>query len=243
MKPLNVVSLAVTLAALSGLSAAPAGAAEASSSSASSGAASAEVKPADTTTAAASSSAKKKDVSVEVGLAVGLVAGTSGFGLGPGVGLDTGAAFRLGPGALGVHLRTQYQQQSKDGTIELPCSAPPSSPCIQGTKMDWKVREQALDFALRVSYRFFEPEHSWTPFIGVGPKMYLLKATTTSFGLDNTETDTRFGFVAFGGAQANLGPGHVFGEVEFQRAGLRHKITGDGSLSSLGFNLGYRFAF
>jgi len=197
----------------------------------------------DASTPAAASTDKKKDVYFEVGVALGLVIGTSGFGLGPGVGLDLGPSIRLGPGALAIHLRTQYQQQGKEGKIDLPCTTPPSSPCLQGTTMDWKVREQALDFGLRFAYRFMPPERSWTPYLGAAPKMYLVKATTTSYGLDNTETDTRFGFAFFGGAQANLGPGHLFGELEYQWAPLRHTITGDGHLAGVAIAAGYRFAF
>ncbi|MBI2394221.1 MAG: outer membrane beta-barrel protein [Deltaproteobacteria bacterium] len=185
---------------------------------------------------------KKKDTAFEAGAALGLIIGTSGLGLGPGVGVDLGSRFRLGGGALAVHLRTQYQQASTDGTVEARCATPQTAPCMQAGSMDYSMTERALDFGLRVSYRVLAIEERWTPYFGLGPKLYLVRATTTSLGLENSETDTRFGFVAFGGAQLNIGPGHAFGELEFQRAGLRHRITGDSSLSGVGLIFGYRLA-
>ena len=102
---------------------------------------------------------KKKNFAIEAGLAVGLGVSTTGLGVGPALGLDIGARFRLGPGAFAVHLRPQFQTYSKEDTLAMPCApAGVTSPCLQSGSMGYKVNEQALDFSLRASYRFMPLE-------------------------------------------------------------------------------------
>ena len=199
---------------------------------------------ADEAKPAAAEGAAGKSMAFEAGLALGLNVSTTKLGVGPGVGVDLGARFRVGPGAFTVHLRTQYQRYGKEGTVDAACSgSPPSAPCMKDGTLDYKMNEQALDLALRLAYRIMAPSEAWSPYVGAGPKLFLLKARTTSLGLDNTETDMKFGFTAFGGALMNLGPGHGFAELEYQWAGLSHKMTGDAHLAGLGIIVGYRAAF
>ncbi|MEI7891850.1 MAG: hypothetical protein WCI05_02095 [Myxococcales bacterium] len=56
------------------------------------------------------------------------------------------------------------------------------------------------------------------------------------------DMSTSVGFAAFGGAAMTLGPGHVFGELEYQWGGLSHPITGDAHLAGFALVLGYRLS-
>jgi hypothetical protein len=184
-----------------------------------------------------------RNVYFEVGPAFGLGLSTSGLGAGPALGLDVGTRLRLGSGGLAVHLRTQYQRYGKSGSVNAPCAVPTATgPCIQEGKLDYDLSEQSLDFGLRLAYQFLPVGDRFFPYAGVAPKLFLLKSTVTSLGQDNKDVSTSVGFAAFGGAAMTLGPGHVFGELEYQWGGLSHPITGDAHLAGFALVLGYRLS-
>jgi hypothetical protein len=87
------------------------------------------------------------------------------------------------------------------------------------------------------------PDKRIHPYIGIQPQIFLLRATTTSFGLENSQGDTKFGFAGLLGGQFDIGPGGAFFEAGFQYATLEHKLTGKSNLGAVTFALGYRLAF
>ena len=59
----------------------------------------------------------------------------------------------------------------------------------------------------------------------------------------NTETKTTVGVVIMGGAEFEIGPGAIVGEVSLAFADLSHRVTGDVATGGLGLGLGYRLFF
>lgn len=92
-----------------------------------------------------------------------------------------------------------------------------------------------------ISYRLLSDKRIH-PYIGVQPQVFLLRATTTSFGLENSQGDIKFGFAGLLRGQFDVGPDGVFLEAGFQYVGLDHGLTGKSNLGAVTFGLGYRIA-
>jgi hypothetical protein len=123
---------------------------------------------------------------------------------------------------------------------DLPCTG--AGPCVlaDAGHFSYELTEQALSFGIPIAYRFLPPDEVGTPYVGVVPTLYLLKATSTAYETENTQTGTQFGVAAHIGGQLKVGPGGIFLEAGIQYAGLGHSITGDASLAAFTAALGYR---
>jgi hypothetical protein len=190
--------------------------------------------------AGSSSERTDKAIAPEFGGGGGVDIPTGGLGLGPAFFIEGGARFRLGPGSLVAALRIGFQTFSTSVEGSSPCPSPEACVAADNGRYAYDLNEQALLFGLPVSYRFLPPDAFFNPYIGVAPTLFLLKATSTAFELENTETGTQFGVAALLGGQVRLGPGALFLEVGFQYAGLSHRITGESNLGAITTALGYR---
>jgi len=85
-----------------------------------------------------------------------------------------------------------------------------------------------------------------TPYIGVGPRLFLLQsevdgtAGTTPIHT-SSEVSTKAGVGVPLGVGVRLGPGDLFVEASVLWAPIDHQITGDTNTGSLTVSLGYRF--
>jgi opacity protein-like surface antigen len=184
-----------------------------------------------------------KKVAFEIGAGVGLNIATGGLSLGPNFFLDVGARFHLGPGFLAVAARGGYQRYTASGEETLACGATVTGACIasDGGRYTWDLVEETVTIGLPISYRLF-PDKRLHPYFGVIPQIFLLRATTTAYGLENNQGDTKFGFAGLLGAQFDVGPGGVFLDAGFQYAALEHKLTGMSNIGAVTIGLGYRVA-
>lgn len=185
----------------------------------------------------------QKKVAVEIGLGAGLDIATGGLSLAPNPFLEVGARLRLGPGFLGIAARGGYQRYTASGEGTLACGASVTGACIatNGGKYSWDLVEQAVTVGLPISYRLF-PDKRLHPYFGVVPQLFLLKATTTTYGLENSQGDMKFGVQGLLGGMFDVGPGGVFLEAGFQYASLDHRLTGVSNVGAVTVALGYRLA-
>lgn len=173
-------------------------------------------------------------------LAAGKVGGIASFnGLSPFViaGLELGYVFPGTKRRMGALLDLTYTAPATDG------SAPDTR--VPGSSYKWEVRQKELVFQPTFLYRFTGLTETITPYVGLGPRIYLLQTVTrgsagASKFQDSTEQSTKFGFGIPLGAELALGPGGLFAEFLFQWAPLTHQITGDTSLASGSLFVGYR---
>jgi hypothetical protein len=82
------------------------------------------------------------------------------------------------------------------------------------------------------------------PFGGLGPIIQVLrtKETTSLAPGTNSSVDTYFGFELVGGADYQLGPGYVLGEVRVIYTDLDDLLTGNSNGGNLVVSAGYRIA-
>lgn len=178
----------------------------------------------------------------EIGIGVGLDISTGALSVGPNPFLDVGGRFHLGPGFLAVAVRGGYQRYTATGQGSIACTPTSTTACIAGDgTYKWDLVEETVTIGLPISYRLL-PEKRLHPYVGVLPQVFLQRATATSFGLENSQGDTKFGFAGLLGAQFDVGPGGAFFEAGFQYAGLEHRLTGKSNLSAVTLGLGYRLA-
>ena len=122
----------------------------------------------------------------------------------------------------------------------------PSDVRVADGNYDWELTQKELTIAPTILFRLTKLGRV-VPYIGVGPRIYLLRSIVEGkVGgetiLETTEQSTKVGLSAPLGAEFRLGPGALVGEFVFEWGPLNHVTTGDGT-STLGGNLqlGYRF--
>ena len=134
--------------------------------------------------------------------------------------------------------------------IDADYAAPKSSgsqagdPRVQGGTYDWHLTEQILAIQPTVMYRFTKLK-SVVPFIGIGPRIYMLRSTVRgAVGSveipETTEQSTKVGLGVPFGAEIKLGPGALIGELLFEYGSLDHTATGDSNTGALSLAIGYR---
>jgi opacity protein-like surface antigen len=112
-------------------------------------------------------------------------------------------------------------------------------------KWKWDLWEKQLVLQPTFAYRFTFLSEKITPYAGIGPRIYLIESVTEGsaggkpFGT-TTEKSTKFGVGLPLGAEYQVGPGGVFGELQFQWAPLDHRITGKTNLGAATLFIGYR---
>ncbi len=112
---------------------------------------------------------------------------------------------------------------------------------------DWEIEQHELVFQPTFLYRFTS-SNPLVPFVGLGPRIYLLETISRGKANDEkiqetSERSTKFGAGLPFGAEYQLGPGGLFAEGLLEWAPLDHRITGDSSLLAGTLQLGYRAIF
>jgi hypothetical protein len=153
--------------------------------------------------------------------------------------LEVGYIFPWVHQSFGLLVDVGYAVPRKSSTV-------PSDPRVDGGKYDWELTQKELTIAPTIVFRLTKLGRV-VPYIGVGPRIYLLRSIVEGkVGgetiLETTEQSTKVGLSAPLGVEFRLGPGALIGEFVFEWGPLNHVATGDGT-STLGGNLqlGYRF--
>jgi outer membrane protein W len=108
----------------------------------------------------------------------------------------------------------------------------------------WHLQQRQGLLGLSLILRW--PVGRWTPYVGVGPRMFLLqseidgKSGMTAFST-SSEVSTKVGVGAPIGLGVRLGPGDLFLEFAVNWAPIDHSVTGNTNVGSLALTLGYRF--
>ncbi|MFO0758317.1 MAG: hypothetical protein U0359_17625 [Byssovorax sp.] len=120
-----------------------------------------------------------------------------------------------------------------------------SDPRVTGGTYTWHLTTQELNVMPVLMYRMTFLGRV-TPYVGVGPRIYFLKSTvrsnegTPSFS-ETTEQSMKVGVGIPLGAEFQLGPGGITGELLFQYGTLDHVATGASNTGGLNILIGYRF--
>jgi hypothetical protein len=166
------------------------------------------------------------------------------------VGLEVGAMLpfsALGPHmALGLELGwvLPFAERRMD-VFAAAGYSPPSRSFVTGDEYEGELTQQELFLSLGPRLRLFELGRTLNASLALGPRMYLLRSTSTGGRRGNAfaefeEESTRFGFFVAAGGEWVLGPGAVLLDVDFGWSKLPHRITGDVSTAGLALTLGYR---
>src|SRR5688572_617021 len=147
-------------------------------------------------------------------LLAGKVGGIASFnGLAPFVigGIEAGYIFGGLDRSLGVELAVEYTAPKTDGSGEetlMPARIP-------GGSYDWTLTQKILTFQPTFFFRFVWLSKTFTPYVGIGPRIYLLESSITG-EVDGqeleptTERSTKLGFGVPVGAEIAAGPGAFF---------------------------------
>lgn len=110
---------------------------------------------------------------------------------------------------------------------------------------DWTITHQQLTVTPHVTYRvpYFGRV---TPFVGIGPRIYLDRSTVEGAAggstiSPTTERSTKVGFGIPVGVDLAVGPGAFLAEVLFEWGRIDHTATGLASSAGSSFQLGYHF--
>jgi hypothetical protein len=116
-----------------------------------------------------------------------------------------------------------------------------------GGAYTWHLQQRVLQLGLTLFYR--HPIGRWVPYIGVGPRLFLLdtKVVGSAMGAGfelSDEQSTKVGVGIPVGVGMTLGPGHLFLEFAVNISNIDHRTTGatDVGSSSMWLTLGYRLS-
>ncbi len=161
-------------------------------------------------------------------------------GLTPGfqVGVEAGIVLPVLHRGLAVLVAADYAMAWDSGTT--------TDPRVASTTYDWNLQQEFLTVMPLVMYRLTTLK-AITPFIGVGPRIYFMRSTTTGTAGANalgttTEVSTQIGFGVPLGIEIKLGPGGILAELLGQWGPYTHTATGDTHTGAIGLSLGYRVA-
>jgi hypothetical protein len=153
------------------------------------------------------------------------------------VGLELGYVFPWLDRGLAFLVAADYAAPKSSGTQT-------GDPRVDGGTYDWHLTEHILAITPTVMYRFTKLK-AVVPYVGVGPRIYLLKSTVRGAvgGVEipeTTEQSTKVGLGVPLGAELKLGPGALIGELLFEYGSLDHTATGSSNTGALSLALGYR---
>lgn len=143
---------------------------------------------------------------------------------------------------LAITLDGMYSQPGSSGSAFEPTLGE------EGQNFDWELTQRMVVVELAAQWRFMPAAQGLSVYGLIGPRLYLLESVVTAssegsdFG-ENAETQTHVGMVAGGGVEYPLGPGSLFGALEFGWSDLNTRVTGDSNTGTLVVDLGYRFMF
>jgi hypothetical protein len=151
---------------------------------------------------------------------------------------EAGYLVPLGGHGLQLGLEVGYASAGTEGVVSDP-QLVVGSHTASGA---YKVRERQIGLLGVAAYR-----RTVTPALvaygGVGLGVYFHGATARAFETKNEETEGSFGFRVGGGIEWHLGPGGIFGEIQYHHTSIGFLSTG--SVSVGGFlvpGVGYRLA-
>lgn len=152
--------------------------------------------------------------------------------------LEVGAVTPLLNHALAVVLEGDYYQPALKTSL-----TDPQLKLGSGVTNDVNLDEREIGFLLSFVYR--ADMGAFTPYGGLGPALYLHKASASAFGTTNTETEGKLGFQALAGAEYALGGlGGLFLEFHYHFTNVDFTTTGNANVGGfLAAGVGYRFRF
>jgi opacity protein-like surface antigen len=163
------------------------------------------------------------------------------FGLSAGYILPFDVASFTRPLEVGLDL--MYTQPGADGSGTSPNLGE------DGADYDWELTQRMLIVELYALYRFMAPGEFISAYAHIGPRAYFMEAemeATGNGGQDfgtNTQTNDEYGLVFGGGADFAVGPGTIYGALEFGWSNLDQRITGDSNTGAINLDVGYRLYF
>lgn len=115
---------------------------------------------------------------------------------------------------------------------------------VQSGMYSWHLQQRQGILGVSLFYR--HPLGRVTPYLGVGPRLFLLQSEIdgASGGAtihQSSEVSTKVGVGVPLGVGVRLGPGDLFVEASLLWAPIDHQITGDSSTGAITASLGYRF--
>jgi opacity protein-like surface antigen len=151
-------------------------------------------------------------------------------------GVEVGAVTPLLDRHLAVVFELDWVPPHYSGTI-----VDPRLPSGSGT---FALRQSEVGFLLSAVYRFDNALPGLTPYGGLGPGLYYQRASLTAFNGVNVESESKVGFQLLGGADYQLGPGALFGEVRYHFSKVDFVGTGNVNVGGfLALGVGYRLRF
>jgi hypothetical protein len=129
-------------------------------------------------------------------------------------------------------------QPTADGTTSDPRLA------MAGSSYTWHLDQRELIVGASLIYR--EPGRRFTPFVGIGPRLFVLESTVSGQAgmtpiAGSNEASVKVGVGVPLGIELAAGPGHLIVEVDFDVGPLDHETTGDSTTGMFAAVLGYRF--
>ncbi len=119
----------------------------------------------------------------------------------------------------------------------------------EGADYEWELTQRMLIMELYAIWRFMPPGEFISAYGHIGPRAYFMEAEMEATGNDgqdfgtNTQTNDEYGLVVGGGADFAVGPGTIYGALEFGWSDLNQRITGDSNTGALTLDAGYRLYF
>ena len=183
---------------------------------------------------------ERKGVGPLFGVMAGGLVPFSGLTPGVQVALEAGLVLPVLHRGLAVAVDVDYAQAWDSSTTS------DARVLSAGGVYTWNLTQEFLTVMPLLMYRLTTLK-SITPFIGVGPRIYFVRSTTsgsagTSAIADTTEVSTQIGFGVPLGIEIKLGPGGILAEVLGQWGPYTHTATGDTHTGAIGLSLGYRLA-
>lgn len=208
----------------------------------------APAEPAQTTVYTSTETDTARDVSFSIAPHIGVLVPQlfSDLNSWPIFGLELGYILPFDVGSmkrpLQLTLDGMYSQPGADGDGFSPWLGE------DGQAYGWELTQRMVILEFAALWRFMPPADGFSVYALIGPRMYLLETVmvASSEGVDfgeNRETQTHFGMVIGGGVEYPLGPGSLFGGLEFGWSDLNTAITGDSNTGTLVVDLGYRLMF
>jgi hypothetical protein len=115
-----------------------------------------------------------------------------------------------------------------------------------GGAYTWNLTQREVLIGLTLMYRLHIGTGRVAPYIGVGPRVWLLQSKLVGEAgagnpiSESNEQSTKFGVSAPLGVDIGLGPGRLFIEAQVMWAPIDHRSTGDSSVGAINGALGYR---
>jgi hypothetical protein len=155
--------------------------------------------------------------------------------------LEIGYVFPTLNRGLGAYLQVEYSAPSTDGKVDEDFDRER----VPSGSYSWEFTQQELVLGPTFLYRLTFLSDTITPYVGIGPRIYLLKDTVRGkadgVSIDETtEQSMKWGLGLPLGTELALGPGRLIGELMFQWGPLEHTLTGDTHLGGASLSVGYR---